>query len=717
MILVSEIWEELKEFLGNCKEAQLYKYLYRGVQLLANKGLFDPLIADVDVAVPEGQQIVAMPFDLKTVLRININNTPSFSRGRLFEFQPNTRGSVLGPETSFEWHDRGYTPIHDRTALPINVRYESSDVVDNGKTITIRGIDDMGRPATETLTAGGGDGAVIWAQIDSVVREETTFYTSLFATTDGTLAEYQPGETVPQYRLLKFNGDALALRVHYRKAVFKLTAQTDIIPLHSQLAILHAAKAARLFIQDEFEKGEKNLVKAVEFITEEQASRDEAEKLASQMEAPTVTDTNINSLDSIIVADVYDVASSIIGPVGRQKLLDEISSAVEILGNKAHWDPKIGVVDIMASGDCDYIGHEKRTKGHGFFVLPRFVEAPVQINYEGCPTVPKNRWFEFHLNGPGERNHSACSSWEDVGEVVLNRVMPNDADGVLIPFKLIATPDSGTDIAVSMKIYGYEMVNGVEREVWRSGARGWTVPCVQNTDDPGATAPKWSRVERITKAVSTSFIRLFVTTGTNEATHTSTITSVIDAGNGRVSFYLNNAPTLYAIGSEVEIAGYRFRVYQTNAGALEVTPETDMYAELIAIINNEDDTTFLPTVKVYKVVYAVGDQVGFYYPDETEPKYRMIKIRHCSSKRIRVLYRRRGIKFTSVDEPIPLKSRMAVICMLRAMSLFGKGDTQAGLEMEQVAVNYLREERINLGGSESVSIQFDGEMGVKGYVM
>lgn len=523
-MLVSEILEEVKEAIGKCSDAFALRTITRAVQLLANKNLIDPLIGYFDFSLGN-DWFVALPRDCKTPLRININKQPAFSRARLYEFHINSEGTTDADEPGLSWSDRGYSPIQNEKALPGKLRYKVTSSADSGKGITVFGLDENGREQEETLAghlSSPTEGAVTFHKIVRIIREVTAAETFLWCNGENIAAQYYADETLPEYRVIKLSKKAAAVRVMFRRHVFSVRTVDDFIPMHSHLAVVHACKAVRFLGTDEYDKAAAALAMAETFLREEQASREEHNTIASQQEVQPAIDASIYVRDSIIAADVYDVAADIFGPVGRRKLLDKMTTAIELLSNKGQWDPRLGVVDVFTADNRGAVTYDtplaQDGRGHGFYVLPRHVETPVAINYKCGQTIPRNRWFEFHMNGDGGmENRSSCGTWDDAGDVCIIRRLPLDpteepARRRVLPAYLVAVPDESADNNVEVRIYGFERdANDKDVEVWRAGQRGWLCPCVAGSYDPGEDAPRWTAIERITKGESRAFIRLYST--------------------------------------------------------------------------------------------------------------------------------------------------------------------------------------------------------------
>jgi len=626
-MLVKEIYEECVEGVGSCDSTLIFRTITRAVELLANKGLFDPLLGTIDFRV-EGGYWLALPRDVKTPLRININSNPAVSRNRLFEFAPNSDGSADGPEVGWQWHEKGYSPIQDEVKLPSAIRYVVTDSADVGKTARIIGVDTEGREQDETIVgAQSGSVATVaeFGEIKTVIREATTKEAWLYAAT-GPVARYYPDEEEPSYRVIKLSETDVGVRMLYRKHVFKITSQDDIIPLHSPMAVIRAVDAVRLYQRKRYEEASAVLEEAAKMISEEQQTRDENSTIAGTVEIQTATNTNINTNGVLIVADIYDLASDILGPIGRTKIFDRITDAINALQNKTQWDSLLGEAVLTRAANFGTEPAGSRCRGDGYFALPRYIGAVLAVNTNGIPGIPRNRWFEFHLNGTGETNFASCGTWDDKAESpIINGFARLDCK--ITPAKLLVIPDNNLDNGKEVTIYGIErLADGTEVEVWRDGSPGWTVECDSATYVADSSAPSFVKITRIKREATVGFVRMVAYDATSQPTSAS----------------------------------------------------------------NALDHLLL----------------GFWYPDELEPSYKVIKIAGCCTSQIRVRYRKRTNKITSIYDVINLRSRLAMENMLRALSNQSTNPQAAAL-YEQMAVNYLTEEQMASNPIMDGGLQFD----------
>ncbi len=77
-----------------------------------------------------------------------------------------------------------------------------------------------------------------------------------------------------------------------------------------------------------------------------------------------------------------------LGIENRTQIIDYISRAIEIAAYKGNFDPWLKNLDVCADR-------------HGCVVLPSFVGTVLSVNVGGAPTLFRNQWYQFHINGLG----------------------------------------------------------------------------------------------------------------------------------------------------------------------------------------------------------------------------------------------------------------------------------------------------------------------------
>lgn len=101
---------------------------------------------------------------------------------------------------------------------------------------------------------------------------------------------------------------------------------------------------------------------------------------------------------------VLDGAKSdaILGISERGKTIDYINRAVELAAYRANWNPWLATMDICSDA-C------------GVVTLPSIVGTVLQVNVGGYPTIFRNSWYEYHINGLGQQCGPSCGFSDDMG--------------------------------------------------------------------------------------------------------------------------------------------------------------------------------------------------------------------------------------------------------------------------------------------------------------
>lgn len=103
---------------------------------------------------------------------------------------------------------------------------------------------------------------------------------------------------------------------------------------------------------------------------------------------------------------------------------------------------------------------------------------------------------------------------------------------------------------------------------------------------------------------------------------------------------------------------------------------------------------------------GTGTLLGIFEPDETEPRYRRIKLGHCGGW-VRICYRRKSYELRSLEDRIFLTSRLALLMAMRATKAYGDGDVQNGNAYEANATRMLTERENSLTGPARSPIMVD----------
>ena len=136
---------------------------------------------------------------------------------------------------------------------------------------------------------------------------------------------------------------------------------------------------------------------------------------------------------------VYEILPDLGEAAGRcadDETMRRLEDAQELLTNAGLLNPMIGEVSICVCG--------------GFFTLPYEAETPLAVNVNGSPTVLRNEWIEYHLNGPGELGWTPCGMSDALG--VLFPTFRDPDRPVLLAVKIYSASDENK----KFRVYGYK---------------------------------------------------------------------------------------------------------------------------------------------------------------------------------------------------------------------------------------------------------------------
>lgn len=193
----------------------------------------------------------------------------------------------------------------------------------------------------------------------------------------------------------------------------------------------------------------------------------------------------------LTVGEIYDEVQRVLGTCSQEETFSKINEAIEELANLGNWDPMVIYLDICTQA-CE-------------ITLPDDIEVPLAINVGGVPCDFRNKWFEFHLNGPGSQCcPGSCSfAWSDKGE------FPTFRDPVK-PSQVAAYPEREEDASASVRVYGYDENNKWIMTADCNGVLqdGFEVPVIFGMGSGLTTSQKVKRITRVSKPVTNGFVKL-----------------------------------------------------------------------------------------------------------------------------------------------------------------------------------------------------------------
>lgn len=289
MFTVQEIYQDAQNIVGTCDDATLFRRITEAVELLANKGDFDPLIGVIDICAQN--RLVTLPREVETPLAVNISGHPSVGKDFLFNFHINGPGDNCRDTCGWSWQDGGESPVYRELTVPSRLIAFVTNAEDAGTEMWAYGYDkndnwirskendewfDGWRVPTIFGYAVPDTTAPEFKRVVRVRRAITTGMTRLSSydnslTTGTLIGIYRYDETEPMFRKIRLTQACVWARIAFRRRTFKLTSLTDLIPLHSPASLLMMMRAVKAYGPDnDLATGAGCEATAVRWLTEEQ---------------------------------------------------------------------------------------------------------------------------------------------------------------------------------------------------------------------------------------------------------------------------------------------------------------------------------------------------------------------------------------------------------------------------------------------------------------
>ena len=204
-------------------------------------------------------------------------------------------------------------------------------------------------------------------------------------------------------------------------------------------------------------------------------------------------------IDDTLIADLKQVFGTCTNPALFRRLTDAVRLAnSQSKGNE--WNT--AQMDLCV---CD-----------GCATLPADVATVLAVNSGGQPSMLRDQWFQFHVNGPGSDDMTSWKYTDELGPVCTFR----DPSA---PVKLVAETENQVDSnVVELRVFGWDE-NG--KRIYTTGANGkledgFLVPVIYGYAGVNSSAPAIARIDRISKGLSNGFIRLIAVDKDDLSSHT-----------------------------------------------------------------------------------------------------------------------------------------------------------------------------------------------------
>jgi hypothetical protein len=271
-MLASDLQEEVRQAVGDCNDAKLFRYMTDAQKLLNNKGLYDALLGEIDICSYSG--FVTLPAEVATVLSVNVCGQPTIMRDQWFQYHtngPGTSGQPVGyseelgryctyrdPSVSVKLVAQVEHASDTNKKLKVYGWYQGKRIYTNGPSGTLE--DGFYVPMVYGYEVANPDVQAI-DRIERIEKDPTIGYVKLVAldiadnTVNTTIGYYQPRETHPIYRRLHV-ADQSWVRVKYRKTDWEVRSWSDWINCDNREAFLLGVKAVTYRRMNDFAKAQ-----------------------------------------------------------------------------------------------------------------------------------------------------------------------------------------------------------------------------------------------------------------------------------------------------------------------------------------------------------------------------------------------------------------------------------------------------------------------------
>jgi len=159
-MFVSEIIDEASEILATTDQNKIFRKLTEAVQTLMESGHYFHINQEVDVCTGWDGQTITLPRGVEVPLAVNIDGSPTYFRGRLFQYNVNKGGAYSS--VGWAWDDRGFVSTIMDIRQPSQLIAVAEHEADAGLQLRIVGTDSNNRELRTQMQDGTGvDGILV----------------------------------------------------------------------------------------------------------------------------------------------------------------------------------------------------------------------------------------------------------------------------------------------------------------------------------------------------------------------------------------------------------------------------------------------------------------------------------------------------------------------------------------------------------------------------
>ncbi len=287
-MFVRDFYSQAKTQFAGCDEATIFARLTDAVNLLANKGIADSLVGDLELCVCNGT--ITLPRDVGTVLGVNVHGHPTLIQDQWFQYHINGPGSGECLPCSPNSYELGQVCTFKDPSEPCYLIAEVTSAADNNKKLRVFALDESGNK----IFTPGPDGKIVEGflvplifgfsqrnpnvpalkSIYRISKEDTKDFVRLIAVNASNgvsqtlIGYYEPTENLPQYRRIRV-GNKTSVRIKYKRANIPIRSQNDFIALDNPEALRLACRAVKLRLEDKFSAAREPEEEASRILAEE----------------------------------------------------------------------------------------------------------------------------------------------------------------------------------------------------------------------------------------------------------------------------------------------------------------------------------------------------------------------------------------------------------------------------------------------------------------
>lgn len=151
-MFVSQIYDEAAEILATTDKKKVFRKLTQAVQTLMESGHYFHTNQEVDVCTGWDGQTITLPRGIEVPLGVNVDGSPTYFRGRLFQYHVN-KGGMYNP-VDWAWDDRGFVATVMDIRQPSQLVAISEHSADAGGQIRVIGTDSNNRELRTQMPDG-----------------------------------------------------------------------------------------------------------------------------------------------------------------------------------------------------------------------------------------------------------------------------------------------------------------------------------------------------------------------------------------------------------------------------------------------------------------------------------------------------------------------------------------------------------------------------------